>query len=122
MKELKFKGYVGIITNVDYEAGVIHGEVLLTKDVVTFEADSVKNLIKEFRLSVDDYLDFCKGKGNSPEKPLKGEILVRCGKELHTEVIKLIASKKLEGEKISQNEWCKKAIKNHLELEKKVGT
>ena len=123
MKELKFKGYMGIITDVDYEAGIIHGEVLLTKGVVTFEADSVKKLIKEFRTSVEDYLDFCKEEGISPERPLKGEILVRCGKNLHAEVVKLIASRKLEGKKISQNEWCKRAIRNHLELEKKkVGT
>ena len=109
---------MGMITEVDFQSGAIHGEVLLTKDVVTFQADSVKNLIKEFKASVEDYLDFCKKEGVSPNKPLRGEILVRCGEELQAEVIRLIASKKLEGIKISQNEWCKKAIEHQLELEK----
>ena len=122
MQELTFKGYLGIITDIDFKIGTIHGEVLLTKDVVTFEADSIKDLVKEFKSSVQDYLDFCREDGVAPEKPLKGEILIRCGKATQREVIKLIADKKNRGEKISQNEWCKMAIKNQLELEKeKVG-
>ncbi len=118
MKELRFKGYCGIITEIDFSTGMIHGEVLLTKDVVTFQADSIKSLVQEFKMSVEDYLNFCKEDGVSPDRPLGGEILVRCGEELQSEIIKLIAYKRFEGEKISQNEWCKMAIKNQLELEK----
>ncbi|GEM_PF-294991 len=118
IKELNFEGYQGVITEIDFATGLIHGEVLLTKDVVTFKADNIKDLVEEFKISVVDYLDFCREDGVTPNKALKGEILVRCGEELQSKLIKFIASKKLSGEKISQNEWCKNAIKTQLEKEK----
>ena len=118
MKELKYKGYQGMITEMNFKSGMIHGEVLLTKDVVTFKASNIKDLVKEFKTSVRDYLDFCREDGVSPNKPLKGELLIRCGEEIQSDIIKLIATKKLAGQKISQNEWCKRALKAQLEREK----
>ena len=118
MKELKFKNYQGIIADIDFETEIIHGEVLLTKDVVIFGASNIKDLIKEFKLSINAYLEFCKKDGIAPDRALSGEILVRCGKELQSEIIKLLASKKLSGERISQNEWCKNAIRKQLEKER----
>ena len=115
---LKFKGYCGIVTKIDFDAGVLHGKVILAKGLVTFQADSVKNLVKEFKASVEDYLDFCRQDGVSPERPLTGEILVRCGQDLQVEVIKIVANRKFGGEKISQNEWCKNALKAQVEKEK----
>lgn len=118
MKELKFEGYHGMVTEIDFESGMIHGEVLLTKDVVSFKAINIKDLVKEFKASVIDYLEFCREDGVAPDKPLKGEVLVRCGEEIQAEIIKLIASKKLVGKKISQNDWCKEAFKAQLDREK----
>jgi predicted HicB family RNase H-like nuclease len=118
MNLLKFEGYQGIITDISIETGIIHGEVLLTKDVVTFKADGFKNLVEEFKASVADYLEFCREEGDSPSKPLKGEVLVRCGSEIQAEIVKHVQSQKLSGEKITQNEWCKKALKNQLERER----
>ena len=70
MKDLRHRGYIGIITEIDFKTAVIHGEVLLTKDVVTFQANSVKDLVKEFKASVEDYLNFCKRGRNGAKKPL----------------------------------------------------
>ena len=117
MKDLNYKGYQGVITEIDYDSGLIHGEVLLLKDVVTFKARDPKQLVKEFKISVDDYLAFCKEEGAQPNKPLKGEILVRCGTAIQQEVIKVVATKKSSGEKISQNDWCIEAIKEKLQRE-----
>jgi predicted HicB family RNase H-like nuclease len=62
---------------------LLHGEVIGIRDVVTFQADSVAKIEKEFRASVDDYLAFCKKRGESPEKPASGKFLVRVPPELH---------------------------------------
>ena len=55
---MKYKGYEGSIAY-DDEAEIFHGEVINTKDVITFQGKSVKELKKAFKESIDDYLAFC---------------------------------------------------------------
>lgn len=120
MKNLSYKGYSGVVIDMDFSSGLIHGEVLLMKDVVTFKADTPKNLVKEFKNSIDDYLKFCEEDGVEPNKPLKGEVLIRCGKEIQQEIIKIVALKKNTGERVSQNDWCVEALKEKLQREEIV--
>ena len=54
---LEHKGYKGN-TEFDDEAGLFHGEVLDTRDVITFQGSSVEELELAFRESVEDYLAF----------------------------------------------------------------
>jgi predicted HicB family RNase H-like nuclease len=55
---LKYKGYTGHV-EYDDKAGLFHGEVLDTRDVITFQGRSVEEIEQAFRDSVDDYLEFC---------------------------------------------------------------
>src|SRR3989304_3521207 len=48
-----------------------------------FEADNVGGLVKAFHGSVDDYLEFCAHRGEEPEKPFSGRLLVRLPPDLH---------------------------------------
>ncbi len=73
---MQYKGYLGKV-DFDDEVGVFHGEVLNLRDVVTFEGKTVAELRKAFRDSVDDYLEFCASRGESPEKPYSGRFVVR---------------------------------------------
>lgn len=77
-----YKGYCG---RADYhdEAGMFHGEVAGTKDVVTFQGKSLDELRTEFKASVDDYLKFCRELGQKPEKPFSGKFVARMTPELH---------------------------------------
>jgi len=70
---MEYKGYVGV-AEVDTEAGIIHGEVVNTRDVITFQATSMRELEKVFRESVDDYLAFCRERGETPDKPFLGKV------------------------------------------------
>lgn len=64
---MQYKGYTGMY---GFEAGVYHGRVVgLRCNVVTFEADYEDEVEKEFRVSVDDYLDFCASRHEKPEQP-----------------------------------------------------
>ena len=38
---------------------------------------------RAFRESVDDYLDFCRERGEEPDKPCSGQFMVRVGSDLH---------------------------------------
>ena len=79
---LNYKGYTGHI-EFDDEAGLFHGEVLDSKDVVTFQGRSVDEIVQAFRDSVDDYLDFCAERGEKPDKPFSGKFVLRMNPELH---------------------------------------
>jgi predicted HicB family RNase H-like nuclease len=71
----------------DEEAGLFHGEVINTRDVITFQGRTVRELKKAFADSVDDYLEFCAVRGEEPEKPFSGKFLVRVSPEMHREIM-----------------------------------
>ncbi|HLL89595.1 MAG TPA: type II toxin-antitoxin system HicB family antitoxin, partial [Tepidisphaeraceae bacterium] len=73
---LKYKGYLAKV-EFDADEKVLRGEVLGTRDVVTFQADGAADVEREFRGSVDDYLAFCKERGERPEKPASGQFVAR---------------------------------------------
>lgn len=82
---MEYKGYIAE-TVVDEEAGVIHGEVINTRDVITFQSDGVKGLRRAFRDSVEDYLEFCKERGEEPDRPFSGRFVVRISPDLHRKI------------------------------------
>ncbi|MGA2737525.1 MAG: type II toxin-antitoxin system HicB family antitoxin [Bryobacteraceae bacterium] len=83
---MTYKGYQARV-DLDEEAGVFHGEVINTRDVITFQGSSVKELKQAFEDSLDDYLDFCASRGEDPEKPFSGKFLVRVPPEVHREIM-----------------------------------
>ncbi len=82
---LKYKGYSGEV-EYDSEAKIFHGEVLDTKDVITFQGKSVSEIEKSFKESIDDYLEFCKKRGEEPDKPFSGKFVLRISSELHHKI------------------------------------
>jgi len=83
MNELiEYKGYQGHV-RFDADAGILHGEVLHLKDVVTFQGRTVEEVKAAFHDSVDDYLEFCAERGEQPDKPYSGKFLVRLEPEMH---------------------------------------
>src|SRR5437588_12990683 len=82
---MEHKGYVGQV-EYDDEAGIFHGEVINTRDVITFQGKSVAELKKAFRESVDDYLALCADRGEQPDKPFSGQFVTRIPPELHRQV------------------------------------
>lgn len=67
---MEYKGYQGQV-EFDEDADIFHGEILNTRDVITFQGSSVKELRKAFRDSVDVYLEFCEERGEEPDKPIR---------------------------------------------------
>ncbi len=101
---LTYKGYTARI-DVNIEDGVLHGRVLNTQDVITFEADRIEEVRQAFEDSVDDYLEFCQEIGQKPEKPFSGRILFRTTPALHRMIF--LAS---EREEKSVNQWMEDAL------------
>jgi len=59
---MKYKDYLGDVSY-DADAKIFHGEVLGLKDVITFQGTTGKELEKAFKDSIDDYLVWCKERG-----------------------------------------------------------
>lgn len=79
---IRYRGYVGKV-DIDSESGVLHGEVVNVRDVITFEGKTVAELRRALKESVEDYLVFCAERGEEPEKPFSGKFVVRVEPELH---------------------------------------
>jgi len=106
---LKYKGYIGH-AEYDDEARLFHGEVLGLKDVITFQGTEVEQLEQAFRDSVDDYLDFCQQRGETPDKPYSGRLMLRLPAQLHR---KVHLQAQLEGK--SLNQWIADQIEHTLD-------
>lgn len=83
--------YKGYIAKVEYDetAEVLCGTVVnMLQDVVMFEATTPAKIMKEFKASVDFYLESCKKRGKDPESPqhYSGKISLRVEPEFHQEL------------------------------------
>jgi predicted HicB family RNase H-like nuclease len=91
---MKYKGYSGVVT-LDEERGILFGRVVGLRDVITFQGTSVAEAIQAFHDSVDDYLEFCAQRGESPEKPYSGRFIVRVSPQLHRAIANAAEARKV---------------------------
>lgn len=108
---MKYKGYWAEIKYSDEDecfCGVIEG---LKNDSISFEGTTVKELKKDFRDAIEDYLETCKQINKEPEKQCKGSLNVRLGTDLHSK-----AKLKSIEKNISINELIKEAITLYLKM------
>jgi predicted HicB family RNase H-like nuclease len=106
---MEYKGYNAVVTY-DNDLGILHGEVIDTRDVITFQGRSVDDLQEAFQQSVDDYLKFCKERGREPDKPFSGKVALRMDPETHRTIV---GAARTSGK--SLNTWILDAIGNELE-------
>ncbi len=103
------KGYIGHVEFED-ETEIFHGEVINTRDVITFQGSSISEIKKAFKESVDDNLAFCEERNEEPEKPFSGKFNLRLDPELHRQVY--ITAKQHH---MSLNQWITETIKQHIQ-------
>ena len=58
----------------------------------------MKDLKREFKNSVEDYLEFCRERNEEPDKPFSGNFVLRISPELHH---KLYKKAKLSGKSLN---------------------
>ena len=64
---MRYKGCEAVVS-FDADDRVLHGRLLYTQDVVSFEAYDVNELEKAFQEAVDDYLEQCAASGWAADK------------------------------------------------------
>ena len=108
MTMMTYKSYEAIV-EFDEDADLFHGEVINLRDVITFQGRSVEELKHAFGELVDDYLAFCKARGEEPEKPFSGQFVVRAEPSLHKA---MVSAAKRAG--ISLNKWVISTLERAL--------
>jgi predicted HicB family RNase H-like nuclease len=103
---MEYKSYIG---NIEYDdqAEIFHGEVINTRDVITFQGTSVAELRKAFKDSIDDYLAFCAERGEQPDKPFSGQFVTRISPDLHRNIT---AAATISGQ--SLNSWVSEQLEH----------
>ena len=110
---MEYKGYLGTV-EYDAEARIFHGDIINTRDVITFQGITVNEIENAFRDSINDYIAWCKEEGVEPEKPYSGRFNVRLSPQLHREMA-ILAKRK----RISLNSFVEKAVTNEIALQTK---
>lgn len=105
MNTMTYRGYAARV-EFDERDDIFIGRVLGARDRISFHADSVADLKREFRRSVDDYLAVCEKRGMEPDKSASGKIMLRVPPEIHA--ASLIAAK---AEGLSLNQWAARVLK-----------
>ena len=102
---MEYKAYMAGPIDFDAEEGIFSGVVLGLKDVIHFEGSNATELRASFEGGIDDYLAYCAERGEQPDRPFNGKILVRTEPELHRKAAIRAAA---EGASLSQ--WIAQLI------------
>jgi predicted HicB family RNase H-like nuclease len=107
-QHLQHRGYDGSVLY-SAEDKLLHGRLLGIRDFVTYEGASVRELEKNFRAAVDEYIADCERNGKQPNTPYKGSFNVRVAMELHQR-----AARYAEEHRIALNAVVQKALSEYL--------
>ncbi|HWA22183.1 MAG TPA: type II toxin-antitoxin system HicB family antitoxin [Caulobacterales bacterium] len=102
---LKWKGFTA---RVEYDADdkLFVGHLAGVNDIVGFHADTVAGLEAAFREAIDDYVNACRKLGKQPEKPFKGDIMLRVDPDVHAGAA---LTAQLSGK--SLNKWAEEVLR-----------
>jgi predicted HicB family RNase H-like nuclease len=106
---LSYKGFIGSVSYSD-EDGVLYGKIEGINDLITYESTEVSDLVKQFRISVDEYIESCKHFNKPLLKSFKGSFNVRVKPDVHQKAAMLAT---MQG--ISLNQLVQKAIEKEIE-------
>ena len=96
MTTMRHEGYVATI-ELDEEAGLFHGEVINTRDVLTFQGQTLDELGTAFADTITDYVEWCRERGKEPERPYSGNFMLRVSPVLRIATAAARSGKSING-------------------------
>ena len=82
---MKYKGYEAKV-EFDEVDGLFFGNVINTKDVISFDGKTVDELRQSFEAVIDEYLSDCRKEEKKPDKSFSGQFNLRISPELHQKI------------------------------------
>lgn len=108
---IHYKGYIGSV-EFSEEDNLFYGKVMGIRSLISYEGTTASELISDFHLAVDEYLELCKTQNKIPEKAYKGSFNVRISPELHQKIAILAAT-----HQISLNSLVEKSLEQYVAIE-----
>jgi len=109
MNIMQVNGYKARI-EYDAELDQFRGEILGINGSADFYGNTPAALRREFKKSLQVFLDVCEEKGISPSKEYSGKFNLRISPQLHSTIATIAA-----GQKKSINEWVSETLKKSAE-------
>jgi len=106
---IKYKDHLGSV-HFSSEDKVFYGRIEGIDDLVTFEGQSVDELVSAFQEAVEDYVVLCEEAGKPVQKSYKGSFNVRIDPALHKKAALLSSNLGL-----SLNQLVEEAIQKYIE-------
>ena len=106
MTPMMHKGYAARIDYSD-DDGCFVGRVAGIRDLITFHGETVAELRRAFEEAVDFYLTTCAERGETPNKPYSGKLMLRLPPEVHAHAAMMAAA---HGK--SLNQWAAEVLAN----------
>ena len=103
---MTYKGYAARIGYSD-EDELLVGRVVGIRDMITFHGESVSEIRVAFQEAVDFYLETCAERGEEPNKPYSGKLIVRMPIETHEAVATMA---EVNGKSI--NQWIVETLEH----------
>ncbi len=100
MKPMTYKNYSARIEYSD-EDDCFVGRVAGIRDMISFHGENVEEIRQAFQEAVDFYLDTCAERGEAPNRPYSGKLMLRVAPEVHAAVA---AAAEVSGKSI--NQWA----------------
>jgi predicted HicB family RNase H-like nuclease len=111
MSLMRHGDYVARVTY-DETIDRFFGEVVNTRDVITFYGQSTEELHREMATSVEAHLEACRERGVEPSRPYSGKFNVRLSPAEHARIVTAAAA---AGE--SMNSWVAQILAQAAERE-----
>ncbi|WFQ78074.1 type II toxin-antitoxin system HicB family antitoxin (plasmid) [Xenorhabdus sp. SF857] len=108
MRHLTYKGYIGTI-EFEVEDNYLFGKLAYIRDLVTYQATTIKELEDEFKQSVELYLADCQELNKKPDIPFKGVFNVRVHPDTHRHLAEIA-----EESGLTINAVVNKALENEI--------
>ncbi len=105
---LQYKDFIGSV-HFNAEDEVFYGKIEGVSDLISFEGNSVEDLINSFREAVDDYIAICRKTHKPLHKSYRGSFNVRIPPDLHKK-----AAEKALSQGIPLNRLVQKAIEKEV--------
>ena len=105
---ITYKNYTGTVEYYS-EDKIFYWKIAMIDDLITFEADNVSDLEKEFKKSVEEYVKTCNKLWKKPEKEFKWIFNVRIKWNLHKQ-----AYANAIKENISLNKYVERALEKEF--------
>ena len=83
---IQYKGYIGSVEFSEVD-GIFYGNVMGIRSLIPYEAKNAGELMDDFHVVIDEYLETCRAEGKEPETAFKGSLNIRLSPELQKKIV-----------------------------------